>query len=235
VSGSFGTLAAIESATFKLAPLPAASGTLTVRFAEREAVCRVADALNDSPLELTALDIHGAFAPGEAPVYTLSLRIASSPAATAAQLREAQSILAVTAEPLHGAEEEALWTDQLRAPWEGDGATVRISWRPAELVDALRCVAEMQRRVGVPVVLTGRVSTGAGVLRINGPGPAQLAAIEQLRAAPFVAHVVVLRADQAVRQAVDVWGPMGNSIRVMAAIKRKLDPAGILNAGRGPI
>jgi hypothetical protein len=45
----------------------------------------------------------------------------------------------------------------------------------------------------------------------------------------------VLRADPAVKAAVDVWGPMGDALGVMGAIKRKLDPAGILNAGRGPV
>jgi len=38
-----------------------------------------------------------------------------------------------------------------------------------------------------------------------------------------------------VKESIDVWGPMPDSVRLMHAIKRKLDPAGILNAGRGPI
>jgi glycolate oxidase FAD binding subunit len=235
VSGSFGTLAAIETATFKLAPLPAASGTLRARFPDRETVCRTAHALNDSPLELTALDVHAAFAPRVAPVYNLLLRIASSPAATAAQLTAAQAIVAAAAEPMRDAAEQEVWSGQLRAPWEGAGATIRVSWRPAELVDVLRYLEDVQRRVEVPVVLTGRIGAGAGTVRIDGPAPAQLAAIEQLRSLPFLGHVVVLRADRAVKEAVDVWGRMGNSVRVMEAIKRKLDPAGILNAGRGPI
>jgi hypothetical protein len=96
-------------------------------------------------------------------------------------------------------------------------------------------VEEMQRRIAVPVVLTGRVGVGAGLVRIDGTAPVQPTAIETLRASPLLGHVVVLRADRSVKDQVDVWGPIGDSGRVMEAIKRKLDPAAILNAGRGPI
>jgi glycolate oxidase FAD binding subunit len=235
VSGSLGTLAAIETATFKLAPLPAASGSLTARFADPDAVCRMAQALIESPLELAALDVHAAFTARDAPVYDLLLRIASSPAATAAQLSAARVILDDAAEPIHGAAEGEVWSSQLRASWEGSGATIRLSWLPANLVHVLRHVDDVQRRVEVPVVLTGRIGAGAGTVRIDGPAPAQRSAIVQLRSSPLLGHVVVLRADPAVKASVDVWGPMGDSHRVMDAIKRKLDPAGILNAGRGPV
>jgi glycolate oxidase FAD binding subunit len=235
VSGSFGTLAAIETATFKLAPLPAASGTLKARFTDRDAACRTAHALNDSPLELMTLDVHVAFAPREAPAYDLLLRIASSPVATDAQLTAARSTLAAAAELMRGAAENEAWSHQLRAAWEGAGATVRLSWRPADLVHVLGYVEEVQRRAEVPVVFTGRVGAGAGMVRIDGPAAVHRSAIEQLRSSSLLGHVVVLRADPAVKDAIDVWGPMGDSKRVMQAIKRELDPRGILNAGRGPI
>jgi hypothetical protein len=72
-------------------------------------------------------------------------------------------------------------------------------------------------------------------VRIDGAAAAQRSVLEALRSSPLLGNAVVLRADPAVKEAVDVWGPMGESHRVMDAIKRKLDPAGILNAGRGPI
>jgi hypothetical protein len=99
----------------------------------------------------------------------------------------------------------------------------------------LSLIESVHRRLDVPVVLTGRIGTGAGALRIDGSPPAQVAAIEHLRSSPLVGHVVVLRADPVVKESIDVWGPMPGAVRVMHAIKQKLDPAGILNAGRGPI
>jgi FAD/FMN-containing dehydrogenase len=32
-----------------------------------------------------------------------------------------------------------------------------------------------------------------------------------------------------------VWGPPGSHATLVGAVKRAFDPAGILNAGRGPI
>jgi hypothetical protein len=144
-------------------------------------------------------------------------------------------------EPIQGEKEAALWRDQVRAPWMGSeggggrqggkGAIVRLSWRPADLANVLSLIESMN----VPLVLTGRIAAGAGSLRIDAQPSAQVAVIAQLRSSALVGHVIVLHADPAVKESVDVWGPMPDAVRVMQAIKQKLDPAGILNAGRGPI
>ncbi|MEQ1758579.1 MAG: FAD-binding oxidoreductase [Vicinamibacterales bacterium] len=234
VSGSFGTLAAIESATFKVAPLPAVSGSVRIRFVSREALHQRAQALAESPLELMAFDVHAAFTRDEA-VYHLLVRVASTPVATATQLEAARAMTGTDADVLCDGEEAELWRNQVRDPWTGTGAVVRLSWRPADLSSVLALLQDMQHRVEVPIVMTGRIGTGAGTVRIDGAAPAQVAAIQQLRSASLLGNVVVLRADPVVKDTIDVWGPMGSSARVMDAIKRKLDPAGILNAGRGPI
>jgi glycolate oxidase FAD binding subunit len=235
VSGSFGTLAAIETVTLKVEPLPAASGSLRVRFLERQALCETTQALMESSRELMALELRAAFIPGETATYSLLLRIGSSPAASATELAAASALISTDSELLRDVQEATLWRNHIRDVWEGTAAVVRLSWRPADLPRVLVLIQDIQRRVEVPVVLTGRIAVGAGTLRIDGAPPAHLAAIEQLRSDPLLGHVVVLRAAPSVTQAIDVWGPMGNSFRVMAAIKRALDPAGILNAGRGPI
>lgn len=235
VSGSFGTLAAIETVTFKVEPLPAASGSLFVRFAKQQALCETTHALMESPLELMALDVRASFTRGESAAYDLLLRIASSPAATATQLAAARAIIGTGVDEVHDVNEATLWANHIRDPWTGTAAVVRLSWRPADLSRMLSLIHDIQRRVEVPVVMAGRIGTGAGTVRIDGSAPAQLSAIEQLRSSSLLGHVVVLRADPLVKQTIDVWGPLGDSVRVMAAIRRKLDPAGILNAGRGPI
>ena len=49
VSGSFGTLAAIVDATFKLVPLPPASATLVADYADADALARDVAALDGQP------------------------------------------------------------------------------------------------------------------------------------------------------------------------------------------
>jgi hypothetical protein len=81
---------------------------------------------------------------------------------------------------------------------------------------------------------TGRIM-GAGLLRLDGEEPALAAAIGDLRRSTSVGHVVLLRATRRLKELVDVWGPATGANEVARVLKRKFDPAGILNAGRGPI
>jgi FAD/FMN-containing dehydrogenase len=52
-----------------------------------------------------------------------------------------------------------------------------------------------------------------------------------------VTHTVVLQrgAETASADGLDVWGDMGSAMPVLRAVKAAFDPAGILNAGRGPV
>jgi FAD/FMN-containing dehydrogenase len=152
--GSFGTLAAIESATFKLAPMPQASGSLTVRVADRHTVAAVARALNDSPLELTALEVFAAFTGGGA-VYDLLVRIASSPRATAAQLIAAQAIVDDAGASIHGEREADLWTRQLRADVATSTGTATRRTRSRSGRVALR-------RSSAPTISSTRSNRSAG-------------------------------------------------------------------------
>jgi FAD/FMN-containing dehydrogenase len=45
----------------------------------------------------------------------------------------------------------------------------------------------------------------------------------------------VLRAGAELKQQIDVWGPPSSAADAARALKKMLDPAGILNANRGPI
>jgi FAD/FMN-containing dehydrogenase len=60
-------------------------------------------------------------------------------------------------------------------------------------------------------------------------------AIERLRSRPIVTNVVVLRHGGNLKRTVDPWGMPHDSHRLMQALKRSFDPAGVLNADRGPI
>jgi len=234
VSGSFGSLAAIATATFKLSPLPPASGTVGVFYRERGAVARDAQLLASNQFEFTALDVQVTPGPG-GPEYRLLVRVASSPVATEAQLAAVQRLVSADSHLISGSAEDDLWRDQLTAPWVGNGTTIRMAWLPDSLADVLTLLERVGQETGAAVTLTGRAAVGAGLVRVDGPVAAAVTFVDRLRADDTVANVVVLRASPAVKARVDVWGAPGDSLPVMQAIKTSLDPAGILNAGRGPI
>lgn len=229
VSGSFGTLGAIVDATFKLLPIPQASATLDAAYDDGEVLARDVMQVSASQLEPMACDVM--LDDGR---YRLRLLFASSPAAVSAQVESAQRLLSRSSTVVTGDPEMDLWTDQVRSPWAGSGAVIRFGWLPAKLADVTTLIHEVQQIAG-SVVMTGRVATGAGLMRLDGDVRAQASVVERLRSSVWVGNVAVLRATPELKQRVDVWGPESSAADAVRALKSMLDPAGILNANRGPL
>ena len=230
MAGSFGTLAVIISATFKLLPMPAASHTVSAALPDKASAARALAALNDSQLEPLAVELQAQA--GRAP-YRLLIRFATSPSAAAAQAAQAQALVAA-GEVITGDEEAAIWRRYQARASASAGTVVRMNWLPAALPDVLSLFETLAHPNG-SVELVARAALGAGLIRVDGSIDWQASVIERLRAADVVRHVTIVDAPPAVKQQVDTWGPLGAAGNISAAIKRALDPAGILNAGRGPV
>jgi glycolate oxidase FAD binding subunit len=242
VAGSHGTLAGIVDVTFKLVPIPAASATLMAFYSEPDAAALTRDvtALAASQVEPAAFDV--SMTSSELAPYKLYLRIATSPAATDAQIAAARALVSgqtqivpsLPGETIAGIPvEDAFWRKHAEAPWRGD-ATVRFAWLAAKLPQVLALVGEIQHLDEVGASLTARVS-GSGLLRLSAGPKALVAAISRLRASGDIGNVVVLRAPREVKESIDVWGPPRDSDSVLRSLKQMFDPAGILNANRGPV
>ncbi|HVZ20268.1 MAG TPA: FAD-binding oxidoreductase [Vicinamibacterales bacterium] len=241
MSGSFGTLAVIVDATFKLSPLWPASRTVVAEFADSAALAAAVQAMRGSQIEAVACDVDVRL-DGNAPVYRLLIRVATGPAATAAQAQAARGLLESSAgqaqmaiAELEGQEETTLWRSQIEHVWEGEGVVARAAWRPAALKDAIDVFARAAASEGIALHIRARAGVGAGIVRIDGDDAAALRVVEALRGSAIVGNVAVLRASLAFKQRIDVWPPAGDSAAVARAVKQSLDPAGILNAGRGPL
>jgi glycolate oxidase FAD binding subunit len=237
VSGSHGTLAAIVTATFKLAPRLLASQTVRVRCGDGPQAASCAALVAASQWEPVAVDVR---ADSDRPTVDLLLRFASTADAVNAQVRAVVAAftrgVSAAVDVVDGDAEAGLWHEQGAGFWASDDLVVRCGWRPASLDAIVAIVHAMGADDGVHATLAGRAGIGAGLVRLSGALPGQLRAIARLRAArPQIDHVVLLRAAPAVKQQIDVWGDLGASVHALRAIKRMLDPADILNAGRGPL
>lgn len=242
MSGSFGALAGIVDATFKLMPIPQASATLVVDYADAQALGREVAALMASQLEPAAFDVRSVRpqADQRGAALQLLVRFASSPASTNEQSNHAAALLTGKVTLVTGPPEFDLWAEQLQSPWvrlkpektfapdtTSEGPTVvRVSWLPASLAEVLALVGEHS--------FWGRVM-GTGLVRLAGESGTHAPFIERLRASRAVRHVVVLQAPRAVKEQVDAWGPAPSSAVALRSLKQMFDPAGILNPGRGPI
>jgi glycolate oxidase FAD binding subunit len=236
MSGSFGSLAAITGATFKLAPLPGASATVFAEGLDTGALVRLAGAAAASQLEPVAFDFQAAHGIPDGPRgASCAMRFWSFAAAIGPQVDAARACFASAGAEgvaIAGEDETRLWVRQAGGLNDGEGAIARVSWLPSELASMLQLLERLGGRG--PVAMTGRIGAASGFIRIGGSESIQIAALEELRRTPPARHLVVVRASRAVKAAVDVWGVVPNA-GLLDAIKRTLDPARILGAGRGPL
>jgi glycolate oxidase FAD binding subunit len=230
VTGSFGSLAAIVSATFKLSPLPSTSRTMRIDLRDGAALSDLVGTVMSSQLEPMAFDVAAAGVTALAP--TVLLRFGSLPEVVDAQIADATAALtafATSVDIVEGAAEGALWDAHGAAVWDAPGAVVRASWLPANLASGLREIASPG------LSLAGRAGVGAGHVRIEGDTTTQAAAIARLRASSSFGNIVVVRASDELKARVDVWGSQGGRQVLFDSLKRAFDPHGVLNAGRGPL
>ncbi len=238
VTGSFGSLAAIVSATFKLAPLPAASKTMTVTARDAAALGTIVRTMMSSQLEPVAFEM----AVGHESLVLI--RFASLPAVVDAQMAQAAAALkpfATSIDAIDGDAERAVWDAQATQIWDEPGAIVRASWLPANIeagIGRLKAFTTGMKSGGgmkSGATLAGRAAIGAGLIRLDGDTASQARIIEQLRGSTEFGNVVMVRGSDELKGLVDVWGSHGDRQPLFEELKRAFDPHGVLNAGRGPL
>ena len=229
LTGSFGCLGVIVSATFKLAPLAAASRTVLIDLESSDALSSAIATLSSSSLTPTAMELE--WRPAR-----LMIRFESVEAAVEQQAREAIGLVAGhgAATVLSGDDESELWARAGR--WDEPGAVVKLSTRPTALVPTLGWLQDACDKHDLQLAAAGRAGLGVVDVWLRGPAEGQARVIAQLRERFPVGEgsAVIRRGDAVLRRQVDPWGPVGDSLPVMQAVKMRFDPQGKLNPGRGP-
>ena len=230
LTGSFGCLGVILTATFKLAPAPPASRTVEVEVDSLEAAAPIAADLAGSSLTPTAIEI--TWAPAR-----LLVRFESVEASVVQQAEAACAIVGERGSTvvLGGEDAQAAW-NRHAAHWSPGGTLVKLSTVPAELLPTLVWLRDRAVTDGLQMAAAGRAGLGVVDVRLDGPLDAQAGLVDALRdrLPPGRGSAVIRRGEPELRRRIDAWGPIGDGRRVMMAIKRQFDPAGLLNPGRGP-
>jgi glycolate oxidase FAD binding subunit len=250
--GSLGTLGVLAEATLRLHPIPPAWGARLWRFDTVTAAAAHLAAILDSTLQperVVLVDagalhaVRDALPDGPADLLPDGAAVAVSVASTAEAVGAQMDVLERLASERGGEGTEltgGFWS-RLSGALAGPVA-LKIAGEPARLGHWLRQLEHVARDGGVGLIAVGEA--GSGVLRaaLCGPdgdglpsGTWLAGAVAGLRAAlaPEGGSLVVERAPRAVKETLDVWGPVTREVLdVMRRLKHEFDPAGILNPGR---
>lgn len=229
MTGSLGTLALIVDATFKLAPVALASRTVAITTPSVTLLSSILAAVASSQTMPAAVEL-------ETPPARLLVRFESVERAAHQQALEIALLASrhgARSDVLSGDDESAVWRAHAARPWNKPGCVMKIGLLPAQLdflVEWLREVAGHN-----DWELIGRAGLGVVLLRVDAKDEDLEPLIKQLRVLfkPGEGHVSLLRADDDLKRRLGAVGSVGDSLRLMQAIKREFDPGGILNPGRG--
>jgi glycolate oxidase FAD binding subunit len=230
--GSFGSLAVITSATFKLTPTAQASRTVVARVSLAQTATDLALAIASAPLSPSAIEIAG-------PPVHLLVRFETTELAAAQQASAAATILergGAAVETLAGQPELDAWRQHEARVWSAGGTLLKVAVLPTAVADLLLEVERLASVHGLQWSAAGRAALGVVFVRLTGDvaGQAQLIAAIRERVHAGRGSVVVLEGSPDVKAQVDPWGDIGDAIGVMRAVKARFDPRHTLSPGRGP-
>ncbi|WP_374968321.1 FAD-binding oxidoreductase [Terrabacter sp. BE26] len=228
LTGSYGTLGVITEVAFRLHPIPEARRWVSVTLDSL-------DSVQSRVLDVT----HAQFVPSaveldwSASGATLSLLLEGVPPGVEQRTAQALELLGPGAT---SSEQAPQWWGS--EPRSGSGVLVKVTHEIAGLSALLAALDDAAASAGVTAALRGSPVVGTALVALealNGDLSAEALAtfVGGLRSAQrqFGGSVVVLEAPPALKEGLDVWGPVGG-LELMKAVKARFDPERRLAPGR---
>ena len=248
-AGSYGTLGLITEAVFRLHPVPAAAMFVTAGFADTAAASQAVAAVAGTDLAPVAVEIDR---PGRDGLVRVAVLLEGDPAGVAGRAALLRDVLGAgtassdSAPSWWGSAQPARLVTGPHGPAEP--TVLRVSFWAAALPGVLAAIDTAGKDAGLDPAVNG--SAAAGVVYVVLDGDADPAAAAQFvtglrdgldhaadqdfaggEAPPSRASAVVLTAPAAVRDTVDMWGPVP-SLSLMRAVKEQFDPGYLMAPGR---
>lgn len=227
--GSFGTLAAIVTANFKVFPRPEKTATLAFVSADAAALLDVRRSILQSVLQPLAMDWLNADATagvGLAGGHALLLEVAGS-TATVERYRAELAVFqshAVAMEEI----EDGVWRGvrefaSRSLSQHPAGAVIRVPATASRIGDLIQIAGEL----GAAALL--RAGNAVGYLAVDSAEAARVG-LQRLRGDGFLA--VVEAGSAAIRNELELWRASETELAVMRRIKDDFDPRNLLNRRR---
>lgn len=226
--GSFGTLAVIVDATFRLHPLPAARAWVSAPASSPAAAQRLVQSVLHAQAVPAAIEVEWGSDPGGGVVSVLFEGREEGVAGRAASVRALLGVSATesaTDQPAGG----ATYPWDVTAAGDDRSTAFKLTFALSGLAEVLQTAAETGVRL--------RGSAGAGVayaaLAPGTPVDAASSALDRLRRTCTArgGSAVVVDAPADVKSGLDVWGPVP-ALDLMRRVKDQFDPDHRLAPGR---
>lgn len=225
--GSFGTLAVIVEATFRLHPIPLAFRNLQCTVPSR-CLDQLTSVLNELSLLLVSAQIN---IDGSASIE-LALRVESVPEAIDHKCRSVrQAIETLGIQVREGADN--CWEAREKLFDLSDATVCRLGLLASQWPDLYATLMQWNAEHQIQGRLIAQAA-GGGLLAVTGPTNSIVNIINELRSnlSAKGGSAVVLKSPPVVKNQLDVWGPAGDSLALMKRIKAQFDKNNILAPGR---